>query len=92
MNESLALIAVLGVMSGAAIKTFEGYWNSPDGVKYSIKKLSGSLILAGIQAPLAIGVSTLFGSLDQSVGYVATFFMTMSEGYVVDSLHTATKN
>ena len=91
-NELLAAVAILGVITGAVTSTLRGWWSAPPEQNYSIKKLLGSLLLAGLQAPIAIGVSTILGGLDQSVGYIATFFLEFSQGFTVDIAHTATKN
>ena len=91
-TQILQVVAVLGVMSGAAISTFRGWWNTPDTEKYSFKKLSGSLILAAVQAPMAVGIGTVLAAVGGDTSIIYVLFTTMTQGFTIDQLHTATKN
>ena len=92
MDTTLAVLAIVGVMSGSAISSIRGWWNAPDTEKFSIKKLSGSVLLAAIQAPLVIGYATLIGSVDPVLGPLGAFFTSATQGFTIDQLHSGTKN
>lgn len=99
-NDTFTAIAIAGLFAGAAVSSFKGWYTAPAvnnvDVPFSIKKMSGAMILAMIQVPMQSGIANLFSQIPQLESNLAVLFIifgqAMAFGYTIDSLHSATKN
>ena len=94
VSELFTGVALGSFVVGAIVSTLKGYWDAPQEIKYSFKKLFGSLLLSAFAATSTLNIASMVAQLPDDLGMLGWVGLVITYalfGFGIDTAHTALK-
>ncbi len=86
LNELIPIVAIVAAELGAVASTIQGYWDTPEGTKYSKKKLLSALISSGFTAFGLVNIVGLPTDIN-TVMWTGLIINNLLIGFGIDKAH-----